>query len=84
MVVEVERRVGAGEVGAAMDPARFAPGERRCGDQPGERVGVVEQAGQALGVAHRPGQLPDRLSRLGRRRRELGIGLGDGRGARRR
>ena len=54
-VAVVERRVGIGEVGAGVGAAALLAEERAAGDQPRERVRVVEQRPQPFGVALEPG-----------------------------
>jgi hypothetical protein len=78
----VEGRIEAREVGARVGSAGLFAEQSSGRDEPGERVGVVEQGLQAGGVALEAGVAPHRLARRSRGRGGDGFGRGGIRRAR--
>src|SRR5204862_1320459 len=62
--MKVEARVGLREVRAHLRAARLLAQQRVACDEAGERVRVVHEPVQAIGVAHEAGVAPQRRARL--------------------
>ena len=59
-VATVHRRIERGEVGALVRAAALLAGQRGPGDQPHQRMLVVQQRAQPGGVTLEPRVLPER------------------------